>query len=120
MLKAGQSNAEEVVLGEPARKQATNPDVKAFGHHMVVDHLAAGKELLAIAAKKGIPLLKKVVEQIVRTERAIPAARHGKRFDREYIKQQVASHEVALSCSGSPPRTQATPQSGSMPGSSGP
>jgi putative membrane protein len=96
VLKAGQSNAEEVVLGDLARQKARNPDVKAFGQHMVVDHLRAGQELLAIAGRKAIPVPRRGAELIIRTQRAILAARSGDRFDLEYIKQQVASHRLAL------------------------
>jgi putative membrane protein len=95
-LKAGQSNAEEAALGDLARRRASNPDVKRFGRHMVTDHLEAGRELLAIATRKGIPVPRRALEKLVRTERAILAARPGQRFDLEYIKQQVASHRVAL------------------------
>jgi putative membrane protein len=96
VLKASQINTEEITLGELARKEGKESDVRMFGQHMVKDHSKAQNDLVKIASDKGIPLPTKAVNRIVRTERNILASRPAQQFDLEYILQQVGGHELSL------------------------
>jgi putative membrane protein len=54
--KAAEGGMAEVQLGNLAKTNASNSDVKSFGDRMVTDHSKANDELKSIASKKGITL----------------------------------------------------------------
>ena len=45
LTEAAQGGLAEIELGKLAVEKASNPDVKAFGHHMMEDHGKANEEL---------------------------------------------------------------------------
>ena len=52
--KAAAGGIAEVKLGELAQKNASSPDVKAFGQKMVDDHTKAGNKLKSIVSKSNM------------------------------------------------------------------
>lgn len=95
MAEAAQGGMMEVALGKIAASKAANPEVKAFGQRMVVDHGKAGDELKALAAKKKIELpaemsggQKETVDRLSKLS--------GAEFDKEYVKLMVDDHDKDL------------------------
>ena len=93
MTEAAQGGMMEVELGKLAASKAQNPEVKAFGQRMVVDHGKAGDELKALAAKKNIKLptelsggMKETIDRLSKLS--------GAEFDKEYVKLMVADHDA--------------------------
>jgi len=82
----------EVELGKLAVKNASNPDVKAFGQRMVDDHSKAGDELKAIAQRKSIawPTSLNAKNQALHDKLA---ALNGDAFDRAYVKAMLSDHK---------------------------
>ena len=85
----------EVKLSERAAEHATNADVRKFAQQMVNDHKKTNNRLLAIANRMKLSVVqgfdkdsKETLARIGRLE--------GATFDREYMKQQVKSHERAI------------------------
>ena len=79
----------EVAEADIALTKAQRPDVRAFAQKMHDDHLAANKEVAAIAVKLGILLPAKAPS----TGRLDKAATD--KFDADYVKAQVKAHEEA-------------------------
>lgn len=95
MTSAAQGGMMEVELGKLAASKAQNPEVKAFGQKMVVDHGKANDELKALAAKKNIKLpaelsggMKAEVDRLSKLS--------GAEFDKEYVKLMVDDHDADL------------------------
>jgi len=86
----------EVRLGQLATERSMNPDIKAFGQHMVTDHSKANKELLSIAQKKGIQVPAQLNAKDQQTYDML-AALQGAAFDLAYIQQMVKDHEGDVS-----------------------
>jgi putative membrane protein len=82
----------EVKMGQVAAMKAHSNEVKQFGQRMVTDHSKANRELMDIAAKKGISLPKELdgkhqdmMDHLSKLS--------GSEFDREYISHMVKDHE---------------------------
>ena len=95
VLRAAAGGMEEVALGELATKQAANTEVKQFGEMMVAEHTAVNKLLSGIAEKKDVdlpngldPAAKMVEDDLEEKE--------GTGFDKEYVAQQAAAHDMTL------------------------
>jgi putative membrane protein len=56
MRKAAKGGMFEVAMGNLAKEDAQNADVKSFGERMVTDHSKANDELKTIAEQKGVKL----------------------------------------------------------------
>lgn len=54
VIDAAQGGMAEVQLGQLALQRSTNPEVKQFAQQMIQEHTAANKQLMQIAAQKGI------------------------------------------------------------------
>src|SRR5262249_54842395 len=82
----------EVELGKLAVKNASSPDVKAFGQRMVDDHSKAGDALKAIAERKSIawPTSLDAKSQALHDKLA---ALNGDAFDRAYVKAMLSDHK---------------------------
>lgn len=92
MMKAAEGGMAEVALGELATKQAGSDDVKQFGQRMVDDHGKANRELMDLAAKKGVTL----PSDMGAKEKALKTKLEklsGAEFDREYMREMVKDHE---------------------------
>jgi putative membrane protein len=91
-VAAAQGGMAEVQMGQLAVQKATNPDVKAFGQHMVDDHSKANDELKEVASKEGITLPTSVNAK----DQALMSRLQnlsGTEFDKAYMKAMVKDHE---------------------------
>ena len=92
---AAQSGLAEVALAELAQQRALSSSVRDFAERMMADHTRANAELVALATSRGVvppespdPARQAVVQRL--------AAMEGSEFDRHYLRQQIAEHEVAI------------------------
>jgi putative membrane protein len=85
----------EIALGKLAQNQASSPAVREFGAMMVTDHTKANRDLAAIAKAHGIspPTMPDPGRQAVAT--ALDRL-SGPAFDRQYVQQQIADHELSM------------------------
>ena len=86
----------EVQLGEMASKQASSPDVKAFGQMMVKDHSQANKELARVASQLNVQLPTDLDEKHNSLKIKLSNLQ-GAEFDREYMNAMVEGHQEAAS-----------------------
>ena len=91
MISAADGNMFEIKAGELATQKAVVDSVKAYGHHMVMDHSMASQELMALAAKKNVTLPTELsfakqlkIDSLINTS--------GIEFDKLYMTMMVASH----------------------------
>jgi putative membrane protein len=90
--KMAEGGMAEVELGKLAAKNASSPEVKAFGQRMVDDHSKAGDELKTIAERKSIawPTSLDAKSQALHDKLA---ALNGEAFDRAYVKAMLSDHK---------------------------
>jgi putative membrane protein len=91
--KAAAGGMAEVKLGELAQKNASSPDVKAFGQKMVDDHSKAGDKLKTIASKNNLnlPSSMDAKDQAVYDRLS---KLQGADFDRAYMQDMVKDHKT--------------------------
>jgi putative membrane protein len=89
--KAAGGGKEEVELGRLAQSKASNEAVKQFAQRMVEDHANANKELMELAANKGVKLDDKAPKKNPMMDRL--SKLQGADFDREYVKEMVKDHK---------------------------
>jgi putative membrane protein len=82
----------EVELGKVAVRQASSPDVTAFGERMVTDHTKAGQELAALARTEGLSVPSKMDEKDLAELNELSKL-HGAAFDKAYMDAMVKDHE---------------------------
>ena len=95
MMKAAEGGMAEVALGELAAKQAASDDVKQFAQRMVDDHGKANRELMDLAAKKGVTLPTDLDAKAKALKTKLEKM-SGAEFDREYMREMVKDHEKAV------------------------
>ncbi len=95
IFQAAYGGTSEVQLGQLAQGRATSPMVRDLGTRMVQDHSAANQELIQLAQAKGVqpPGAPDHGHQVAYD---ILASLNGANFDREYVKDQVAEHRMAV------------------------
>ena len=86
----------EVQLGEMASKQASSPEVKAFGQMMVKDHSQANKELARVASQLNVQLPTDLDEKHNSLKTKLSNLQ-GAEFDREYMNAMVEGHQEVAS-----------------------
>ncbi len=86
----------EVQLGELAKTNAANADVKKFGEMMVKDHSKASDELKALAAQKNITLPATLSDDKQKKYDDL-AKKKGAEFDKAYISFMVDDHKEDIS-----------------------
>jgi putative membrane protein len=91
IVKAAEGGKEEVELGRLAQSKASSEVVKQFGQRMVEDHGNANKELMELAANKGVKLDDKAPKKNAVMDRL--SKLQGAAFDREYVKEMVKDHK---------------------------
>lgn len=91
-MKAAQGGMAEVQLGQLAAQKATDPDVKAFGQHMVDDHSKANDQLKSVAAQENmtLPTTLDPKDQALYTKLQ---GLSGADFDKAYVKAMVKDHQ---------------------------
>ncbi len=82
----------EVELGRLAVEKASDPDVKAFGQHMVDDHSKVNEELKKLADSKGVTVPSKLPAKEAQLQKKLSAL-SGRAFDRAYVDAMVKDHE---------------------------
>jgi putative membrane protein len=94
--QATRSGLAELQAGNLAAKQASRPEVRSFAGQMASDHAKVNADLAALAQQKRIipPTAPSPVQQ-----QMIGALMglSGAAFDRQYLDQQVAMHQAAIS-----------------------
>jgi putative membrane protein len=95
LTKASQGNFDEIKLSELAGSKATNPQVKAFAHKMVVDHTALGMRMKPFAQAWGLtPPMS--LDSDHQAEYDKLSGLSGVDFDKEYMNCMVKDHHEAL------------------------
>lgn len=95
--KAASSNKFEVESGRLATQKASNPQLKAFGQKMVVDHTQANQELQSLASRKGIALPQAMSDDHQKKLDKLRALGPGKDFDQEYRDLMIDNHGKSVS-----------------------
>jgi len=90
-----QANAAEVKAGELASTQAQNPEVKAFGKHMMDDHSKTLTKVTEVAGKSHVDVKEKP-DLMHKGKDALLEHKDGAKFDAAYLKAQVDDHEDAV------------------------
>src|SRR5262249_32420393 len=93
VTKAAEGGMAEVELGNLAKTNGSNTDVKSFGEQMVTDHSKASDDLKTIASQKGITLPTSVNSK-QKAEFNRLQKLQGADFDREYMKLMVSDHRT--------------------------
>lgn len=95
LAQAAYGGLAEVALGELAQEQASSSDVRDFAGRMVAEHGRANSELVSVARSKGMtpPTAPDEGRQAVATALS---SLEGVEFDRQYMQQQYAEHQVAV------------------------
>lgn len=93
--EAGYSGTSEVALGRIAAERGSRQGVRDFGSAMIEQHGQVNAELVSIAGLKGIvpPAAPDPGRQAVANTLS---GLSGTEFDRQYLTQQMAEHQVAL------------------------
>jgi putative membrane protein len=92
--KAWNINTTEIRLGEYAKDNAANDDVKSFGKDMVKDHTNLNKDLDKLAKDNDVacpteldPKNQEMINQMT--------SLHGDEFDKKYMSAMVSGHREA-------------------------
>lgn len=95
LAQAAQANRFEIVSGQLAKRRARSPVVRALAKVFVRHHKKALAEGAAVAAKLGIAPPEGVSPKQQATLDAL-ARLDGRRFDRAWLKAQLAAHVEAV------------------------
>jgi putative membrane protein len=93
--KAAEGGMTEVAAAKAALDKTTNPTVKEFAQKMVTDHTANNEQLKTLAMKKNVT----VPDDLDAKDQAMLTkmqALSGAKFDKAYMKAQVADHTKML------------------------
>ena len=94
------ANQVDIDAGNLAQSKATNPEVKKFGHQMVVDHSGVNKSATELVTKLKVTpqdnatskSLKDGGDKNVATLKGL----HGAAFDKAYVDHEVEYHQAVL------------------------
>ena len=95
MKEAAQGGMAEVEMGKLAEQKSKNAEVKKFGQMMVKDHGEAGKDLMALAAKKNITLPTDMGAHKSTYDKLNGLS--GADFDKAYVDDMVDDHQKDVS-----------------------
>jgi putative membrane protein len=90
MEKAAKSGMKEVDISQAVQARVTDPQVKSAAEMMISDHTAANKELMDLAAKKGVTL---PADDMKASEKW---SKKDKDLDDDYIEEMKDDHEDAV------------------------
>ncbi|MBV9862573.1 MAG: DUF4142 domain-containing protein [Alphaproteobacteria bacterium] len=85
----------EVSLGQVAQQRSGNPAITRLGAMLAADHMRANQELASLAMAHGVtpPNTPDPGRQGVAT---MLQAMSGPMFDREFVMEQIADHQVSI------------------------
>lgn len=94
------ANQTDINAGKLAAQKAINPDVKAFGHHMVQDHTGVNKQATDLVNKLKVtpepnPTAMSIKEGGEKNVMHLKELK-GSAFDKAYIDHEVAYHQQVL------------------------
>jgi len=92
LVSTAQGSKLEVVLGAMAQTHSSNADVKAFGLRMVKDHTRQHKQIVDLAAKKGV-WVPNTPSNDQQAEINELSQYYGDQFDKEYMSYEVWDHK---------------------------
>ena len=92
MEKAALGSMMEVQLGEMAKENAGDDEVKAFGERMVTDHSKANEQLKELAAEKKVNLPAELDEKHMEKVDKLKD-KTGAEFDSKYMTLMVKDHQ---------------------------
>lgn len=95
VAQAAEMSAAELALAQLAERNATSGDVKTFASALVRDHVAAGEELKALAARKGWGYPQSLDALQAQALQGLQQMR-GPEFDRAFVDAMVTAHEKAV------------------------
>lgn len=95
LAKASQGGYDEIQLSKLAETKATNPQVKAFAHKMVVEHTALGERMQPFAQAWGLSAPMSL-DPDHQAEYDKLNGLSGMDFDKEYMNVMVKDHHGAL------------------------
>jgi putative membrane protein len=95
LTTVSQANVNEIKLSQLAETKATNPQVKAYAHKMVVDHNALGMKMKPFADAWGITPPANV-DADHQAEYDKLNGLSGDAFDKEYMAAMDKDHHLAL------------------------
>ncbi|MEZ0390214.1 MAG: DUF4142 domain-containing protein [Verrucomicrobium sp.] len=93
---AAQHGASEVKVAEIGAKKAENSEVKALAEMIIKDHTAANAELKTFATAKGVDLSSSAPADAATKVQDLER-QSGKAFDKEFLKDLIASHKKSVS-----------------------
>jgi len=92
---AASSGMMEVEAGRLAADKATNEQVRAYGQHMVQDHTQSNQQLMALARQQGVEPSATMAPHHAQMLLVLQGL-SGAAFDRQYMQNQVNSHNEAV------------------------
>jgi putative membrane protein len=95
VTKVAEDGKHEVLLGQMAKNQAANPEIRKFGERMITDHTKANEQLIAAAKAANIPVPAGISEEQFKHVEKLKNLK-GAEFDKAYAKHMLEDHEKAV------------------------
>ena len=95
VAKAAEDGKHEVMLGQMAKNQAANPDIKKFAERLITDHTKANEQLIAAAKAANIPVPAGISQEQFKEIEKFKNLK-GAEFDKAYLKHMTEDHEKAV------------------------
>ncbi len=92
---ATQGGLAEIAEAQIAEKQSHNTSILNFAKTMITDHTAANQQLAQIAAKKGVTPPSSPSDAQTQEANTL-SAETGRKFNHDYITDQIAGHQSML------------------------
>ena len=93
---AASSDMFEIRSSQAAMARSQNPSIRQFAEMMIRDHTQMSQQLMAAAQASGMPPMPPTMMPMHADMVARLEARSGADFDREYARQQLMAHQMAL------------------------
>jgi putative membrane protein len=95
VTQASSSNSFEIAAGNLAKTKGANPNVVAYGQHMVTDHTQAAAEMSALVSNKGLTVSTTLMAKDQTNYNQLNSL-SGSAFDKQFAAIMVASHQEAV------------------------
>jgi len=94
------ANAIDIAYGRLARERSRNAAVQSFASTMIADHTAVNEQAAALVARLGVEPeeneMSRALAAAAEAKRAELSGKSGAEFDRAYIENEVAFHQLVL------------------------